>query len=173
MGLDVTADIAAERTPRHGLRWLAFFFFALAVAAVDQASKEAVRAAFAPGEGVDAFGAYSIHHVQNAGVAGGGLQGSALPLAVLSIMAVIGLYEFLAQRRHTLILLVGFGLLVGGGIGNLVDRARLGWVTDFIRNGDRAFNLADVAIMAGGALVLVALLVSLHRMGSPARVDSP
>jgi signal peptidase II len=103
--------------------------------------------------------------VQNTGVAGGGLQGNALPLAVLSIMAVLGLYEFLAKRRHTLILLVGFGLVVGGGIGNLVDRARLGGVTDFIRNGDRAFNLADLAIFAGGLLVLIALMVSLRRTG--------
>jgi signal peptidase II len=134
------------------------------VAAIDQAAKEAVRSAFAPGEGVD-VGAYEILHVQNFGVAGGGLEGNALPLAILSIMVVVGLYEFLAQRRDTLLLLVGFGLLVGGGVGNLVDRARLGFVTDFIRDGERAFNLADLAIFAGGVLVLIALLAALYDLG--------
>jgi signal peptidase II len=148
------------------LRWLAFLLFALAVAAIDQASKEAVRSAFEPGEGIEAFGGYSIHHVQNPGVAGGGLQGNALPLAVLSIIGVIALYEFLAQRRHNVFLLLGFGLVVGGGIGNLVDRARLGLVTDFIRNGDRAFNVADLAIFAGGTLILVVLMASLRRAES-------
>lgn len=165
----MTGEAGAAAEQAHRLRWLAFLLFALAVAAIDQATKEAVRAAFAPGEGVGAFGGYSIHHVQNTGVAGGGLEGNALPLAVLSIMAVLGLYEFLAQRRHTLILLVGFGLVVGGGIGNLVDRARLGLVTDFIRNGDRAFNLADLAIFTGGMLILIALLVTLRGAGMSRR----
>jgi signal peptidase II len=133
-----------------------------AVAAIDQAAKEAVRSTFAPGEGVDAFGTYEILHVQNPGVAGGGLEGNALPLAVLSIILVVFMYEFLAQRRDTLLLLLGFGFLVGGGVGNLVDRARQGWVTDFIRDGEWAFNFADLAIFAGGWLVLAALVVSLY-----------
>ena len=60
-------------------------------------------------------------------------------------------------------LALGFGLLVGGGLGNLVDRWRLGLVTDFIRNGERAFNLADVAILLGGAIVIAALIASLLR----------
>jgi signal peptidase II len=160
----VTGNTGAAGEQARRLRWLAFLLFALAVAAIDQATKEAVRSAFEPGEGIQAFGGYSIVHVQNPGVAGGGLEGNALPLAVLSIIGVILLYEFLAHRRHNAILLLGFGLVVGGGIGNLVDRARLGLVTDFIRNGDRAFNLADLAIFVGGLLVLAALMASLRRV---------
>ena len=163
--MDVTGETAA-RVPRHARRWTALLLFAGAVAAIDQAAKEAVRSAFAPGEGVDTIGQYEILHVQNAGVAGGGLEGNALPLAILAMMVVVGLYEFLAQRRDTFILLLGFGLLVGGGVGNLVDRARLGSVTDFIRDGERAFNLADLAIFVGGTLVLVALLAALRDLGS-------
>jgi signal peptidase II len=151
----------AEQGSRNARRWTAFLLLAAAVAAVDQAAKEAVRSSFAPGEGIDTFGSYSIFHVQNSGVAGGELEGNALPLAVLSIIAVVALYEFLSSRRDTILLLVGFGLLVGGGVGNLVDRARLGSVTDYIRNGGHAFNLADVAIFAGGILVAIALIGSL------------
>jgi signal peptidase II len=136
------------------------------VAAIDQAAKEAIRSTFAPGEGFDTIGQYEILHVQNAGVAGGGLEGNALPLAVLAILVVMGLYEFLRQRRDTLVLVVGFGLLVGGGVGNLVDRARLGSVTDYIRDGDRAFNLADLAIFAGGLIVFAALMAALWDMGA-------
>ena len=154
------------------VRWFALSGVALAVLAVDQASKESVRSAFAPGEGTHLFGSYSIQHVQNFGVAGGGFQGRALPLAVLALMAVLGLYEFLARRGHGRVsLLIGFGLLIGGGLGNAVDRARLGLVTDFIRNGPNAFNVADIAIFAGGVIVLVGLVASLLRMRMRARVQ--
>jgi signal peptidase II len=163
--MEVIGEHAAERHTRNSPRWLALAAIASAVVAVDQLTKEAVRTSFEPGEGIHAFGEYWIQHFQNTGVAGGGLQGSALPLAVLSMMAVVLLYEFLAQRTKTrLTLAVGFGLLVGGGLGNLVDRWRLGLVTDFIRNGERAFNIADVAIFLGGTIVLIALVASLVQM---------
>ncbi len=166
------ARAEGARTARDGLRWSALSVIALAVLAVDQALKESVRSTLEPGEGMHLFGSYSIHHVQNFGVAGGGLQSKALPLAVLAMFLVLGLYELLARRGHARVpLLIGFGLLVGGGLGNLVDRARLGLVTDFIRNGPNAFNVADIAIFTGGVIVLVALVASLlqprrHRRSS-------
>jgi signal peptidase II len=148
-----------------GLRWATLSVMALAVVAVDQALKETVRSNFEPGEGMHLFGSYSIQHVQNFGVAGGGFQSRALPLAVLALIVVLALYELLARRSHARVsLLIGFGLLIGGGLGNLVDRARLGLVTDFIRNGPNAFNVADIAIFTGGVIVLVGLATSLVRM---------
>jgi signal peptidase II len=159
-----TREQAVDRSGRSP-RWFALFAIAAAVVAVDQFTKEAVRAAFEPGEGMHAWGTYWIQHFQNTGVAGGGLEGRALPLAVLSMLAVFLLYEFLARRSSArLTLALGFGLLIGGGLGNLVDRWRLGLVTDFIRNGERAFNIADVAIFAGGLIVLAALVASLVRI---------
>jgi signal peptidase II len=156
--------------PGGALRWAALSVIALAVLAVDQALKESVRSTFEPGEGTHLFGSYSIQHVQNFGVAGGGFPTRALPLAIAAMIVVLALYELLARRGHGRVsLLIGFGLLVGGGLGNLVDRARLGLVTDFIRNGPNAFNVADIAIFAGGVIVLVALAASLLRM----RTHSP
>jgi signal peptidase II len=154
-----------ERAAGYWLRWSALSVIALAVLAVDQALKETVRSTFEPGEGTHLFGSYSIQHVQNFGVAGGGFETRALPLALMAMVIVLGLYELLARRGHGRVsLLVGFGLLVGGGLGNLVDRARLGLVTDFIRNGPNAFNVADIAIFTGGVIVMVALAASLLRM---------
>jgi signal peptidase II len=163
--LGVTGEGVVDRSSsRPAQRWLALAAIASAVLAVDQFTKEAVRTSFAPGEGMHAFGEYWIQHFQNAGVSGGGLEGRALPLAVLSMMGVVLLYEFLAPRsRARLPLAVGFGLLVGGGLGNLVDRWRLGLVTDFIRTGERAFNVADVAIFAGGMIIIAVLVVTLAR----------
>jgi signal peptidase II len=169
MALDVTGETPVERTAVRPPRWAAMSLVAFAVLAVDQATKEIVRATLDPGEGVHAFGSYSIYHVINPGVAGGGLADNALPLAVLATLGVMLLFEFLSLRSRAqahVWLALGFGLLVGGGLGNLVDRARLGWVTDFIRNGDHAYNVADLAIFAGGVIVLVGLIAGRMR---PAR----
>jgi signal peptidase II len=160
-----TGTERAAEMPGGVLRWSALSVIALAVLAVDQALKESVRSTFEPGEGTHLFGSYSIQHVQNFGVAGGGFPTRALPLAIIAMIVVLGLYELLARRGHGRVsLLIGFGLLVGGGLGNLVDRARFGLVTDFIRSGPNAFNVADIAIFAGGVIVLVALAASLFRM---------
>jgi signal peptidase II len=156
-GENVSDQAARQPTPR----WVTLSFVAVAVLAVDQALKESVRSAFEPGEGIHLFGSYSIQHIQNPGVAGGGLQGNALPLAVLALMAMFLMYDFLARRgAGQLSLLLGFGLLIGGGLGNLLDRARLDHVTDPIRNGPNAFNVADIAIFAGGLIVLVVVVVT-------------
>jgi signal peptidase II len=175
MALEVAGEAPVERTARSTPRWVTMSFVALAVLALDQALKESVRAVFEPGEGVHLFGSYSIQHVQNTGVAGGNFEGNALPLTVLALMAMVLLYDFLARRGHGQIsLLLGFGLLIGGGLGNLVDRARLGLVTDFIRNGPNAFNVADMAIFFGGTTILVAVIASYvrMRMQRPARSQS-
>jgi signal peptidase II len=165
-----TGTERAAEMPGGVLRWSALSVIALAVLAVDQALKESVRSTFEPGEGTHLFGSYSIQHVQNFGVAGGGFPSRALPLAVVAMIVVLALYELLTRRGHGRVsLLIGFGLLVGGGLGNLVDRARLGLVTDFIRNGPNAFNVADIAIFIGGLIVLVTLAASLVRM----RTHSP
>ena len=169
MELEVTGETPVQGTTGSSLaappRWVTMSLIALAVLAVDQATKAMVRAALDPGQGVEAVGPYSIFYVHNPGVAGGGFAGNALPLAVLSTIGVMLLYEFLSVRsRARVSLALGFGLLVGGGLGNLVDRARHGWVTDFIRNGDHAFNVADVAIFVGGIIVLVALIAGRMRL---------
>ena len=60
--------------------------------------------------------------------------------------------------------MIGFGLVLGGGIGNLADRLRLGYVTDFIDRSSRgAFNVADVAILLGYAVLAATALVGLRR----------
>jgi signal peptidase II len=166
MALEVAGETSVERAARQpASNWLTMLLLALAVASIDQALKESVRAVFEPGEGVHLYGSYSIQHVQNTGVAGGGFQGNALPLTVLALMAMMGLYDVLARRGHgRMSLVIGFGLLIGGGLGNLFDRARLGLVTDFIRNGPNAFNLADVAIFVGGVTILVAIVASYVRV---------
>lgn len=145
-------------------RWLLFLAIALAVMSADQLSKQLVRATLDPGQTVQFAGPFSIQHLQNPGIAGGGLEGSAVPLALIATSFVLGILAFLSWVGVTRpLVLVGFGLLMGGGFGNLVDRLRLGHVTDFILRDDRAFNLADVAVFSGGTVVVAALVALIPR----------
>jgi signal peptidase II len=134
----------------------------LAVVAADQATKEIVRTSFGVGESLHLAGSFWIQRFQNGGIAGGGVEGGALPLTIVGLVAVMAIFAFLAYRRALRpIVMLGIGLLVGGGLGNLLDRMRHGYVTDFIARGDGAFNVADVAVYAGSTIVFIALLALL------------
>jgi signal peptidase II len=112
----------------------------------------------------------TLQHLQNPGIAGGGFAGDAAPLSLIATAAVLAILGFLAWAGAARpFVLVGFGLLIGGGLGNLVDRLRFGHVTDFILREDRAFNLADVAITLGGFVVLAGLVTVLPRVRAQAQ----
>lgn len=144
--------------------WVPLLIIVLMVVAADQATKKIARTSFGAGESLQVAGSFWIHLFYNGGVAGGGLSGFALPLAILGLIAVLVIFALLAHRRALgPIVLLGFGLLVGGGLGNLLDRARSGYVTDFIIRGQSAFNLADVAVYTGCAIVFIALVAQLPK----------
>jgi signal peptidase II len=145
-------------------RWLSFFAVGAYVIILDQMTKDIVRTGLEPGNGLHLFGSLSIQPFRNPGIAGGAFAGDAVPAALVATVAVLGILVFLVRngaggRSVT----VGFGLLIGGGMGNLLDRIRAGYVTDFIVHGNQAFNLADVAILSGTAVILVGLCLRLLR----------
>jgi signal peptidase II len=142
------------------LPWIVLGVAAGVALVTDQATKAAVRANLAFGESVDAAGPFTIHHVRNSGILGGHLQGSALPIAIVTAVALAGLAVYALRRNPGRpMAAVAFGLVLGGGLGNLVDRLRLGYVTDFIDRGSGgAFNLADVAITLGLVVFVLATL---------------
>ncbi len=155
------------------VRWTILVAVAGVVLAADQATKAVIRSTVELGDTAAGAGPFSIHHVRNSGTFGGHFQGSAVLMAVLTTVAVAGFLLFFARRRDARpAIAVGFGLIVGGGLGNLVDRIRLGYVTDFVsRDGEKAFNLADVSIFLALALLLVVVLLrpaAPHRSALPA-----
>jgi signal peptidase II len=152
MGRPATADVRSS-TP-----WLSLFAVGLYVVTLDQLTKDLVRTSLSPGESFHVAGTLSIQTFRNPGIAGGGFAGNAVPAAFVATLAVLAMLILLvrngAARRSVL---VGFGLLIGGGTGNLVDRVRHGYVTDFILHGNQVFNLADVAIFAGSVVIVTGL----------------
>jgi signal peptidase II len=124
------------------------------VVAADQAAKAAIEHNLVPGEDVDVLGPLGLTLSHNKGVAFGLAGGGGTGLLVLTI-AALGLILVLFAREPTRAgMWVAVGLLAGGALGNLADRARAGAVTDFVDIGPwPPFNLADVAITAGVAVL--------------------
>jgi signal peptidase II len=126
------------------------------VVLVDQATKAIVNSNIERGGQVDFLPFLSFENTRNSGVAFG-LAGDASPLLIAAMVAVVnGLFAFIAVRVQGRGVWLAAGLLVGGALGNLADRAREGAVTDFIElPAWPTFNLADMAIVAGVVLLVL------------------
>ena len=161
------APVSAAQRPlgARASQWLGLLSVALAAVVADQLTKQLVSSQLALDDEVHVFGPLSIHHVQNSGIAFG-LFASATPIVTALTAAAVGWMLFFFARsgaRHP-VLPVALGLLIGGSASNLIDRVRLGHVTDFIDvRYWPAFNLADSFIVAGVVILLVALLAADRR----------
>ena len=156
-----------------------YLLISLAVLALDQWTKWLVEVHL-PAHGTEPLipGLLSLTHVRNTGVAfglfaAGGAGGAAwlLTLLGLAALAAVGTYFWLAPRDNRL-LLFALALIVGGAIGNLLDRVVSGAVTDFIDvylgvHHWPSFNVADSAISIG----IVTLAIDSFR--SPKEAPSP
>jgi signal peptidase II len=142
--------------------WLVLLGVAGSVLVVDQIAKATVRARL-PYDGTTRLaGLVELHHTRNSGLLGGTLPGAAVPVGLLTVIGiVVALRVYANHPALSTTRRLACGLLLGGSVGNLVDRLRLGYVTDFIaRNERNAFNLADLAIYAGLGLMLVLLVLA-------------
>ena len=127
-------------------QWLGLGVVALAAVAADQLTKQVVARTLALGEEVEIAGPFSIHHVHNSGIAFGLFSSATSIVIALTALAVLWMLVFFARSgsRHP-VLPVALGFVLGGSVANLVDRVRLGHVTDFLDlRFWPAFNLADV-----------------------------
>jgi signal peptidase II len=143
-------------------QWLALAAIALAAVAADQLTKHIVTSNLRLDEGTHVLGPLWIHHVQNSGIAFGLFASATAVVIVLTGFAVAWMLTYFARSgaRHP-ILPVALGLVIGGSLSNLVDRVRLGYVTDFLDlRFWPAFNLADSFIVIGVGLLLAALVAA-------------
>ena len=140
--------------------WSRALLVAAAVVGLDQVVKALVRGALAVGERRELLGFLDLVHVRNRGVAFSALEGQTALVVVVITVALGGLGWYFARHAGRPLMWLPTGLLVGGAVGNLVDRIRLGAVTDFLKLPSwPAFNVADMAITVGvvGLLAVVEL----------------
>lgn len=135
----------------------------LAILAIDQVTKAVMVDWIGPGSSdrrVDMIGTWiAFEYVQNTGAAFGILRGQTWLLSVLAMLVASGFVAmFWSHLPQDRLLRFSVALVLGGAIGNLVDRVRLGYVVDFMAVGAwPRFNVADSAITIG--LVLLAWTV--------------
>jgi signal peptidase II len=135
-----------------------------AVVALDQLTKAIVVDELARGERRDLPLGFELVHVRNSGIAFGLFDGGGTLLTLVTLGALALLLAYFALHAGRPLLWLPTGLLLGGAVGNLIDRAREGAVTDFIDPPLwPAFNLADLAITAGVLTLLLALELGRER----------
>lgn len=150
---------------RSWIPWLT----ALVIIVADRVSKAAVLEHLAHGQWREVFPGLTLTHVRNPGIAfslfadGGPLTRVLLHLVILTAVVVIA-WMVVRHPRHRVLAGFAFGLILGGAVGNLIDRVLYGWVLDFIhvwvRLGERTwswpdFNVADSAISVGAVLLIL------------------
>ena len=141
--------------------WLRAGLVMLGVLLADQASKRAVEHSIIPGEERRFLPGLDLVNTRNHGVAFGVLPGSDTGVTVLIGVALAALLVYFARNSAQPLVWLPTGLLLGGALGNIIDRLRAGAVTDFLKLplGWPPFNIADVSITVG---VLLLLLVIEH-----------
>ena len=146
---------------------------AAGVVALDQLTKALVRDGLALGERRDLLAGVDLVNVRNSGVAFGFLSDGGAVLVVGTALALLALVGFFATHTGRRLVWLPTGLLLGGAVGNLIDRAREGSVTDFVKFPHfPAFNIADTAITFG-VVALIYVLEGPPRRRAEARAPEP
>lgn len=160
-----TIDVAeAPARPERRIDFgrLAFWIVAAAVVALDQGTKAIVRSSMEIGERWPADGSpFYFRYVTNTGAAFGSLQNATTLLIGMTFIGLAAIYLYYRNPpfQHW-IASVAIGLMLGGALGNLIDRVRVGRVTDFVHFPHFPnFNVADASINVGVAILVVGYLL--------------
>jgi signal peptidase II len=139
--------------------WVRAGLVVLVVLVVDQLSKHLVRGSIVPGEERRVLPGLQLVNTRNHGVAFGFLPGDQLVVTLVIGVALLALLVYFALHATRPLIWLPTGMLIGGALGNILDRLREGSVTDFIKLplGWPPFNLADTSITLGVLLLLLVL----------------
>lgn len=128
----------------------------VAVLALDQVVKALVVDALLRGEQRDLLGPVKLVNTRNTGVAFGQLQDGGIVVSLVIAVALGALLVYFARNAGKPLIWLPTGMLLGGALGNIVDRVREGAVIDFLKLPHwPAFNVADSAITVGVVILLV------------------
>ena len=138
-----------------------FLILTLFIISLDQISKYIVIQNLKLGESVPNSGIFRFTHAQNTGTAFSLFQNQTDILTIVSFVAIVLIiFIYLSIEKPSNYIYLSYGLLFGGAFGNLIDRIRLGYVTDFFDVGLwPIFNIADSAITIGIILMIFNYLI--------------
>jgi len=173
--IDPALEAGSSAPPRSALHRWAFWGAAVAVVAADQITKTLIRTFMDRGDTWPSSDwPVRLKYVTNTGAAFGILEDQA---AFLIVMAFIGLAAIYVYYRYPpfqhWVATLAIGMMLGGAVGNLVDRVFRGRVTDFI-DFPRfpSFNVADSSITIGVAIIIIGYFLIEARKEAPAPADA-
>jgi signal peptidase II len=139
--------------------WVRAGLVVLVVLGVDQLSKHLVRSSIIPGEERRVLPGLQLVNTRNHGVAFGFLPGDQFVVTLVIGVALLALLVYFALHATRPLIWLPTGMLIGGALGNILDRLRDGSVTDFVKLplGWPPFNLADTSITLGVLLLVFVL----------------
>lgn len=144
--------------------WPLFVGLAVAVVVADQLTKAWLVSWLAPGDSIQVVGDYlRLVNSHNNGALFGLFRESAVLFGIISVVVIALIVGYHARSGRSVYMSIALGLLLGGALGNLTDRFRLGYVVDFVDAGIGTvrwytFNVADSAISLSIVLLLLAAL---------------
>ena len=164
-----------QRRNLQQVKWnIILFAIASLVVAADQLSKWWIQSNLYPGQSMPETGFFRLTHAENTGAAFSIFYGNNDILIVAEIIGIILLltYVFVVYRRFpyldTRINKIALGIILGGTIGNMIDRIWLRHVRDFIDVGPwPIFNVADSSVVVGVIIFAFSLLLASRDSGSP------
>ncbi len=155
----MSASPAEAERPPGPFSWLGLGIVA-AVLVLDQASKALAEAKLAYQQFIDVLPILALFRVHNTGIAFSFAHGfdSLLLVGGTAVITLAVLYLWATARDGGRLVAIGFALITGGALGNLIDRVRFGHVVDFLylhlgNRGFFVFNIADVALTFGPILL--------------------
>lgn len=132
------------------------------VIAVDQFTKFLIRANFQLGESMPVLGDFArLLYVRNTGTAFSMFENNLwITLGLTTVLIVVCLLFLIKEMKHgSKLLACSVAAVLGGGIANIIDRLRFGFVTDMISVGNFAvFNVADIAVVCGCILTMLIVI---------------
>jgi signal peptidase II len=139
--------------------WVRVGLVVIVVIAADQLSKHLIRQSIIPGEERKMLPGVQLVNARNHGVAFGFLPGDQTVVTIVIGVALLALLVYFALHATRPLIWLPTGMLIGGALGNILDRLHEGSVTDFIKLplGWPPFNLADTSITLGVLLLLFVL----------------
>ena len=145
-------------------RWVLFAAIAVAVVVADQLTKSWIVGNIPKGSGISVIGTWlNFVYGANSGILFGMVPQSAGAFAIVSLVVIVLIVVYHRKAGRGIVMSVATALLLGGAIGNLVDRLRFGEVVDWIDMGIGSwrfwtYNIADAAITTALILIFVVAL---------------
>jgi signal peptidase II len=168
------ADRAGARERSASTPWALAAVVAIVVVALDQLTKSAIESSIVSGEQRGVLPGIQLVNTRNHGVAFGFLPGNQAAVTIVIGIALLALLVYFALHATRPLIWLPTGMLIGGALGNILDRLHEGSVTDFIKLplGWPPFNLADASITLG-VLLLVFVIEGPTHPRAPVSGSSP